>query len=322
MAADTPSIERLVAQLYRARSRAWDVAMVAGTQFLESISDDVLDSQDRDRLDASTSRIKKRSRAADKMRRKIAEGVFPAPRTMEDVEAALHDLLGVKVLCKSPRDLRAFTTALESACTAGDSSVRFAVPPIDYVENPKESGYRAYHAVLDVPVATNHGDQMVKIEVQVKTRLQDAWSELTHEDMYRPGEALKADPVHQDYARRMADLLTTVDDMADTLAIELDTKTTADPSRPLVGDDLDAAKERTILARVTRTGPRYALAVGPDGRRGLSPAKSVRAVLGTSDRIRVSDHLDVGDRVAVLVDETEDALYFHPAALPDRKNPS
>lgn len=317
--ADTPSIERLVAGLYRARSRAWDVAMVAATQFLESISDDVLDSQDRDRLDASTSRIKKRSRAADKLRRKIADGVFSPPHTVEDVEAALHDLLGIKVLCKSPRDLRAFTAALDAACTTGDSSVRFAIPPIDYVENPKESGYRAYHAVLDVPVATNHGDQRVKVEVQVKTRLQDAWSELTHEDMYRPGEALKPDPVHQDYARRMADLLSAVDDMADTLAIELDTKTTADPDQPHV-DDLDAAKEHAVLARVASTGPRYALAVGPNGRRGLIPAKSVRELLGTSDRIRVSDHLDVGDSLAVLVDETADALYFHPVALPDRKS--
>ncbi|TXG92832.1 RelA/SpoT protein [Rhodococcus rhodnii] len=309
-------MDRLVAQLFRARNRYWAVAVVAATAFLESIADEVLEDDDRDRLDAGTSRIKKRSRAADKMRRKVAEGVFDPPETPEDVEDALHDLVGIKVLCKSPRDLRAFTEALERACTTPDASIRFAIPPIDYVTAPKDSGYRAYHAVIVVPVSTNHGDLAIKVEVQVKTRLQDAWGELTHEDMYRPGEALKADPVHEDYARRMADLLATVDDMADTLALELDSKTGAEPSIP-VRADVDTEPEQTTIAHVTRTGPKYALAVGPDGRRGLIPAKAVRDLLGTSDRIRVSDHIDVGDRLAVVVDETPDALYYHPLSLPE-----
>ncbi|NLU84356.1 RelA/SpoT protein [Rhodococcus sp. HNM0569] len=309
----------MVGSLYRERSRYWNVALVAATAFLESIADVVLEDDDRDRLDAGTSRIKKRSRAVEKIRRKVAEGVFDRPETVEDVEASLHDIVGIKVLCKSPRDLTAFTLALESTCNAPDSAIGFAIPPVNYVDHPKESGYRAYHAILLVPVATNHGTRPIKVEVQVKTRLQDAWGELTHEDMYRPGGVLKPDPTHEDYARRMADLLATVDDMADTLAVELDSKTFDSRTPGSAATATDARDEHTTqVVRVTRTGPKYALAVSADGRRGIVPAQSVRALLGTSDRIRVSDHIDVGDDLTVAVDETAEALYFRPVALVDR----
>ena len=304
--AASDTIDELIDALYRERKRAWDAALVSAQSFLDTISDEILDNLDRDRLNADTTRIKDRGRAAGKIKRKIARGKCETPETIDDVEQALGDLVGIKVLCKSPRDLAEFTEALEVACKSPNCSIHFAEDPVDYVKEPKESGYRAYHAVLLVPVASHQGDLKVKVEVQVKTRLQDAWGELTHEDMYKPGEALKPTTFHRDYASQMAELLAQVDGMADRLAAELDNLTAPD------GVASTAAEPVSIAARVTRTGPRYALAVGPDGRRGLIPARSVRDAVGSNRRINVSDYIAIGDHIKVIVDETDDALYYHP----------
>lgn len=309
------TIDDLVDEVYRQRQRAWQAALVTAQNFLETIADEILDNVDRDRLTAQTARIKDPARAADKLRRKVAEGRITEPSSLDDVVDALGDLIGIKVLCKSPRDLQAFVDALELACRDPECSVRFAKDPMDYVAFPKPSGYRAYHAVLLVRVATHQGDLDVKVEVQVKTRLQDAWGELTHEDMYKPGEALKPSKTHEDYARRMADLLMQVDNMADDLAAQLDSATTATKDAAAV--PVPVPKDSAIItARVTRTGPRYALAVGPDGRRGLIPARSVKAVIGAKDRIAVDDYLEVGDIVQVVVEDTDDALYYHLSSQP------
>lgn len=309
------TIDELVDDLYLQRGRAWQAALVTAQNFLETIADEILDNVDRDRLNAGTARIKDPARAADKLRRKIAEGRIAPPTDVDDVVDALGDLIGIKVLCKSPRDLHAFVDALEAACHDPDCSVRFAREPMDYVEFPKPNGYRAYHAILLVRVATHQGDLDVKVEVQVKTRLQDAWGELTHEDMYKPGEPLKASKKHVDRARQMAELLLQVDLMADELAAQLDSQT-AVSNDPVAEPTLVPKDPEIISARVTRTGPRYALAVGPDGRRGLIPARSVKAVIGVKDRIAVDDYLEVGDEVRVVVEDSEDALYYHLSSQP------
>lgn len=310
------SIDDLVEELYLQRRRAWEAALVTAQNFLETIADDILEDVDRDRLNAQAARIKDPGRAADKIRRYLAEKRITEPADGDAVADALHDLVGIKVLCKTPRDQLTFVDALERACNDPECSVRFAQEPVDYVAYPKPSGYRAYHAVLVVRVATHQGDMDVKVEVQVKTRLQDAWGELTHEDMYKPGEALKPSKKHTDYAAHMAHLLHQVDAMADDLAAQLDSQTTAskqdaDPSQHPVAKDSDI-----ISARVTRTGPRYALAVGPDGRRGLVPARSVKAVIGATGRIAVDDYLAVGDFIDAVVEDSEDALYYHLSSQP------
>ncbi|WP_047889232.1 GTP pyrophosphokinase family protein [Rhodococcus sp. ARP2] len=312
------NIQKLVDELYRGRSRAWDAALVTTQTFLETLADELLDNVDRDRMNAKNARIKSPERAADKVRRKIAEAKIAVPTTPEAVIDALGDLVGIKVLCKSPRDQLAFSQALETSCRSSQCSMRFAEEPIDYVSSPKDSGYRAYHAVLLVRVPTHQGDLDVKVEVQIKTRLQDAWGELTHEDMYKPGEALKPNEFHNNYAKQMAGLLAQVDEMADSLAEELDQQTSPlAPSErgPARVSNGNSERPATISARVTKTGPKYALAVGPDGRRGLIPARSVREAVRETKRIDVDVYLSIGDEVSVNVEETDDALYYHPIKI-------
>ena len=126
------SIDDLVDEAYAQRRRAWLAALVTAQNFLETIADEILDNVDRDRLTAQTARLKDPVRAADKIKRKVSEGRIPEPKTIDDVVDALGDLIGIKVLCKSPRDQHAFVDALERACRDPECSVRFAKDPMDY----------------------------------------------------------------------------------------------------------------------------------------------------------------------------------------------
>ncbi|MEW6219443.1 MAG: GTP pyrophosphokinase [Thermodesulfobacteriota bacterium] len=93
----------------------------------------------------------------------------------------------------------------------------------DYNRQPKPSGYRAIHLLVRVPydrVAEKDGrHQLVadhlRAEVQIRTKLQDAWGELTHEMHYK-----MSTPLRQQYdmlVAAMADRLWAEDRSAEAI---------------------------------------------------------------------------------------------------------
>jgi putative GTP pyrophosphokinase len=319
------SIDELTKKIWTERAGAWQTAMTSAQHFVGEVAKQAIGpGADASRLDCSKSRIKESSRAADKIRRKLSEGKLATePTSPEEVESAISDILGIKVLCKSMRDLTAFIDCLVTACEESDH-FQFAEEPVDYTQNPKESGYRAFHAVIHAPTTFGAKAHTVKVEIQAKTRLQDAWGELTHEDMYKPGEALKPSAFHKKLAKVMADMLSAVDQLADDLALELETlmslgSTTADEPRET---HPATDHECRMKVKVVRTLPNYALAADSNSQRGLIPALVVRNLLVEEGRIEtgefidVDDYLAVGDELDVVVVEADDALIFHPEALP------
>jgi len=80
----------------------------------------------------------------------------------------------------------------------------------------------------------------VRGELQVRTLLQDSWGDLTHEDTYKPGAPLPA--LVTTISRRLADLLATVDDLAQDLREELDRL-----AQSAVEDEIGGADNNVIL---------------------------------------------------------------------------
>src|SRR5690606_4195308 len=255
-----PEVTDVVAQAYAERKEAWSRARRLLRDWLRDQARDLLEGQDSTRIDVAQGRIKKRKRTCDKLRRRIEEGVLDAETlTPRDVEQHVRDVVGLKVLCKSTRDQRMLADRLVRDQPAG---LRLSQPPKDYVSKPKPSGYRAIHLEYLVQVP-GHDD--VAVEVQIKTRLQDAWSELTHEDLYKPGAPIKVTPFHESVALTMANLLAEVDRLADNLAEEL----ASTIEEPVLVPEVPVG---TVRVRVRTTGPRFALAVDEHGRQGLIQA--------------------------------------------------
>jgi putative GTP pyrophosphokinase len=300
-------LKTIVDRAYVERLDAWETAAVRIKHWLKEQQKGLLKDKDISRLDVDGHRIKDAERTLAKLIEKSDEDPQLSVRDTADVEDQIRDIVGVKVLCKSPRDQRMMFDSLRDPEQLGSFEL---IGSKDYTSSPKASGYRACHVVLRVP--SDQG-QPVYAEIQVKTRLQDAWSELTHEDMYKPGAAMKPSKLHGEFARAMANMLATVDDMADTLAVELTALT--DPESELSIEEL-REQESGIDVRVRATGPKYALAVDSDGRQGLVPAFAIRRLSETKGTIKVNDYIHLDDHLRVSVEEDSKGLYYIPLELP------
>lgn len=310
MAATDRELDEAIRELYGQRSASWELARLRAVAELERLTTKLLGrDEDPDRLRVNSGRIKDRQRAADKLKRKwVVSNELP---TGDEICDTLGDIVGVKVIGKTLRDLELFIDRLQTMVASPDHEFALADTPRDYIGHPKPSGYRARHEFLLVPVAVPDSGKVhrVRVEVQIKTMLQDAWGELTHEDMYKPGPGpLKPDSFHEQLANTMAGLLSEVDKLADALASQLDAKVTPEsPAR--VGD----GAQELETAVVTKTGPRFALARTLDGRQGLIPAVVVKDLVGSPTRIDVDDFITEGATLTVRRVENEEGFYLHPA---------
>ena len=95
------------------------------------------------------------------------------------------DLIGARVVCNNIEDVYRFAELLkERLARPGDDDFKE-----DYISNPQDGGYRALHVDfrLDFGEHSLQRDR-VPCEVQIQSRLQDAWAVLTHDDIYKQPE--------------------------------------------------------------------------------------------------------------------------------------
>ena len=72
---------------------------------------------------------------------------------------------------------------------------------------------------MDLEYETYWNDEIVKvpIELQIKTHLQHASSEITHDESYKPFDETTNNEWEKKYSKHMADLLDQLDMMAKTI---------------------------------------------------------------------------------------------------------
>ena len=55
----------------------------------------------------------------------------------------------------------------------------------DYIKNPKESGYRSLHLIVEIPIFLENEKRPMKVEVQLRTIAMDFWASLEHKLRYK-----------------------------------------------------------------------------------------------------------------------------------------
>ncbi|EHJ52113.1 GTP pyrophosphokinase family protein [Streptococcus macacae] len=55
----------------------------------------------------------------------------------------------------------------------------------DYISNLKSSGYRSYHVVIEYPVDTINGQQLIFAEIQIRTLAMNFWATIEHSLNYK-----------------------------------------------------------------------------------------------------------------------------------------
>ncbi len=68
----------------------------------------------------------------------------------------------------------------------------------NYIDYPKENGYRSLHLIVSLPIFLAEKTEHVNVEVQIRTIAMDFWASLEHQLKYK-GQ----DDISQDLRRRL-----------------------------------------------------------------------------------------------------------------------
>lgn len=146
-------------------------------------------------------RIKSEESMREKCRRK------GLPETPETALSALHDAIGLRVVCGFRDDIYANIEKIKQF-----ENCRI-VQEKDYVHHAKPNGYRSYHLILEVswPVKDINGNTpgIFYAEVQLRTIAMDSWASLEHQLKYK--KDIQNTDVIESELKRVADELASCD---------------------------------------------------------------------------------------------------------------
>lgn len=106
------------------------------------------------------------------------------PLTPDSARKNLLDIAGIRVTCCYISDIYAI---VEMLCRRDDFTV---IKQKDYIKNPKPSGYRSYHLIVNVPVYLSTCKKYAPVEIQIRTIAMDFWASLEHQLKYKPSSAI------------------------------------------------------------------------------------------------------------------------------------
>ncbi len=142
--------------------------------------------------DIDTVRLKSPTGIMEKLRRK------GLPVTEESIRLNVRDVAGVRVVCPYINDI---DTVAEFLLSQDDVDL---IARKDYVENPKESGYRSLHLVVALKITLEETCRELPVEVQIRTIAMDFWASLEHQLRYKNRAVLKdSDPLVEDIRSRL-----------------------------------------------------------------------------------------------------------------------
>ena len=106
------------------------------------------------------------------------------PLTPESAQKNLLDMAGIRVTCCYISDIYEIVNLLSRR----DDYV--ILKQKDYIKNPKPSGYRSYHMIINVPVYLSAQKKYAPVEVQIRTMAMDFWASLEHQLRYKQSAAI------------------------------------------------------------------------------------------------------------------------------------
>ena len=169
----------------RAKTMMWSMVQYKELQMLYSCAlkeiqtkFEILDTEfklehNRDPISSISTRLKRTESVMHKLERK------GLPFTLASIEENIHDMAGIRVICSYIDDIYLIADALlrQDDITLIDRK--------DYIEHPKDNGYRSLHLIVEVPVFLTNHKRFMKVEVQIRTIAMDFWASLEHQMKYK-----------------------------------------------------------------------------------------------------------------------------------------
>ena len=140
---------------------------------LEVLNDELSVHHQRNPLEFITSRVKKPLSIVEKLHR------YGVPVSVESVEKNLNDVAGVRVICSFIDDIY---TVADMLLRQDDITL---IKKKDYIEHPKDNGYRSLHLIIEIPVFFSNQKKNMRVEVQIRTIAMDFWASVDHQLKYK-----------------------------------------------------------------------------------------------------------------------------------------
>ena len=118
-------------------------------------------------------RIKSMQSIMDKLERKNI------PYSFDNVMANINDIAGIRVICSFTSDIYKIAKMLASQNDMNVLEIK------DYIKNPKPSGYRSLHMLVEVPVFFSERMMNLRVEIQIRTIAMYFWASLEHKMHYK-----------------------------------------------------------------------------------------------------------------------------------------
>lgn len=99
--------------------------------------------------------------------------------TYKDLIENINDIAGLRIVCTSEKAVYEIEKEIQNM---KDINV---LKKKNYIKNPKESGYSAYHLIVEVPVIIKENKIWVKVEIQIRTLAMDFWANIEHKLRYK-----------------------------------------------------------------------------------------------------------------------------------------
>lgn len=128
---------------------------------------------DRNPIEGIKTRVKSYESILKKIRKKNI------PINLESIEENIRDIAGIRVICSFPEDIYEIA---ESFLRQDDIIL---IEKKDYIKEPKPSGYRSLHLIVQVPIFLQKTKKFVYVEVQLRTIAMDFWASLEHKIHYK-----------------------------------------------------------------------------------------------------------------------------------------
>lgn len=123
-------------------------------------------------IEFTTGRVKRISSIIEKAKRLN----IPLERVEE-----MEDIAGLRIMVQFIDDIYTVVDLIKTR----DGKDFKLVYTKDYVENPKESGYKSYHMIISYTVFTASGAREILVEIQIRTLAMNFWATIEHSLNYK-----------------------------------------------------------------------------------------------------------------------------------------
>lgn len=121
--------------------------------------------------------VKSRLKSPDSILKKIYRKNIEI--SLPSIKANIKDIAGIRITCSFIKDIYKLSSMLQNQKDIKVVEIK------DYIKNPKPNGYQSLHMIVEIPIFMSDREEMIHVEVQIRTIAMDFWASLEHKIFYK-----------------------------------------------------------------------------------------------------------------------------------------